>query len=68
MNFPDFLVVGVARAGTTALQSYLQQHPQIFLPAQKEPCFFCFVDEELRYKKGKFAFAVTNFKIGRAHV
>ena len=57
---PKFLVVGTARAGTTALNHYLNQHPQIFLPAQKEPCFFCFVDEELRYKKGKFSFAVTN--------
>ena len=62
MNNPEFLVVGAARAGTTALQNYLQQHPQIFLPSQKEPCFYCFADEELRYKKGKFAFAITDFK------
>ena len=62
MNDPNFLVVGTARAGTTALQNYLQQHPQIFLSTQKEPCFYCFVDEKLRYKKGKFAFAVTDCK------
>ncbi len=62
MNDPKFLVVGAARAGTTALHNYLQQHPEVFLPAQKEPCFFCFADEELRYKKGKFAFAVTDYK------
>ena len=62
MTYPQFLVVGTARAGTTALQNYLQQHPQLFLTQQKEPCFYCFVDEELRYKKGKFAFSVTDFK------
>lgn len=60
MNDPKFLVVGAARSGTTALHHYLQQHKEIFLPAQKEPCFFCFVDEQLRYKNGKFAFAITD--------
>ena len=62
MTNPQFLIVGTARAGTTALQNYLQQHPQLFLSTQKEPCFYCFADEELRYKKGKFAFAVTEYK------
>ncbi len=59
MRLPDFLVVGAARAGTTALHYYLRQHPGLFLPAQKEPCFFCFNGEKLNYKNGKFAFAVT---------
>ena len=62
MNVPEFLVVGAARAGTTALQYLLRQHPQIFLPTQKEPCFFCFVDGKINYTKGKFAFAVTEIK------
>ncbi len=62
MNDPNFLVVGTARAGTTALHNYLKQHQQIFLPEQKEPCFYCFADEELRYKKGKFAFSITDYK------
>ncbi len=59
MKDPKFIVVGTARAGTTALNNYLHQHPQIFLPAQKEPCFFCFAGKKLKYKKGKFAFAIT---------
>jgi hypothetical protein len=37
---PDFLVVGVPKAGTTALYAALVQHPQLFLPGVKEPKFF----------------------------
>ncbi len=62
MNVPQFLVVGTARAGTTSLQHYLHQHPQIFLPTVKEPCFFSFADGRISYKKGKFAFAITDMK------
>ena len=35
MRLPDFLIVGTARAGTTALHYYLRSHPEIFLPTQK---------------------------------
>jgi hypothetical protein len=37
---PDFLVVGVPKAGTTALYAALIRHPQLFLPGVKEPKFF----------------------------
>jgi len=37
---PNLFVAGFARAGSTALASYLSQHPQIFVPAIKEPHFF----------------------------
>lgn len=37
---PDFFIVGVFKAGTTALYEYLRQHPQIFMPFHKEPLFF----------------------------
>jgi hypothetical protein len=59
MNDPDFLIVGAARCGTTALYYYLRQHPHVFLPDQKEPCYYCFAGERPTYKKGKFAFAIT---------
>ena len=38
---PDFFIVGAPRCGTTALYHYLRQHPQIFMPHRKEPCYFC---------------------------
>jgi Sulfotransferase family len=40
MPLPDFLVIGVPKAGTTALHAALAAHPRLFLPAVKEPKFF----------------------------
>lgn len=41
-NWPSFLIAGTARSGTTALHEHLGKHPDIFMPLQKEPCFFTF--------------------------
>ncbi len=38
--FPNFFIIGVPKAGTTSLHRYLNQHPQIFLPKEKEPNAF----------------------------
>lgn len=40
MRRPDFFIVGAPKCGTTALDHYLKQHPEIFLPDRKEPQFF----------------------------
>src|SRR6266446_2704827 len=37
---PNFFIVGAPRCGTTALYSYLRQHPDVFLPEYKEPHYF----------------------------
>jgi hypothetical protein len=37
---PDFLVIGAGKSGTTSIDKYLDQHPQIFVPRSKEPNFF----------------------------
>lgn len=37
---PDFLVIGAQRGGTTWLFRCLKEHPEIFLPEQKELHFF----------------------------
>ena len=39
-RMPNFLIIGAAKAGTTALYYYLKQHPQIFMSPVKEPNFF----------------------------
>ena len=39
-TLPDFAVVGVARAGTTSLASWLAQHPELHLSPVKETNFF----------------------------
>ena len=35
-----FLVVGAQKSGTTALAAYLREHPQLFIPEEKELHFF----------------------------
>lgn len=37
---PSFLVVGAAKAGTTSIYRYLQQHPSIYMPRVKESHYF----------------------------
>jgi hypothetical protein len=37
---PNFLVIGTMKGGTSSLYRYLLDHPQIFMPALKEPLFF----------------------------
>jgi hypothetical protein len=39
-RLPDFFIVGQPKAGTTALYEMLRRHPEVFMPAGKEPWFF----------------------------
>jgi len=39
-RLPNFLVIGVAKAGTTALYEHLRAHPDVFMSGVKEPNFF----------------------------
>jgi hypothetical protein len=40
MRKPDFFIVGAPKCGTTAMQEYLRQHPDIFMPEVKESHYF----------------------------
>lgn len=44
MTCPSFLIVGTAKAGTTSLYAYLDQHPEVFMSEVKEPHFFSWED------------------------
>ena len=46
MVLPNFLLIGAAKAGTTSLWSYLAQHPEVYLPENKEPNYFAFADAQ----------------------
>ncbi|MBE9192590.1 sulfotransferase [Gloeocapsopsis crepidinum LEGE 06123] len=50
MTMPNFLVVGAAKAGTTALYYYLKQHPQIYMSPEKEPKFFALEGDKLDFR------------------
>ncbi len=45
---PGFICVGGAKCGTTSLYEYLRQHPQIFLPDQKELHYFSYPELIMR--------------------
>ncbi|MDA9981344.1 sulfotransferase domain-containing protein [Gammaproteobacteria bacterium] len=54
----DFIVIGAQKSATTSLYRYLQQHPKIFMPADKEAPFF---SHDRLYQSGWEAFAGTQF-------
>ena len=37
---PNFFIVGAPKCGTTALYTYLAEHPDVFMPTFKEPHYF----------------------------
>lgn len=39
---PTFLIIGAGKSGTTALNWYLSQHPDIFMCPKREPDFFAY--------------------------
>lgn len=39
-HLPNFVIIGAAKAGTTSLHHYLEQHPDIFMAERKELQFF----------------------------
>jgi hypothetical protein len=46
---PNFLIVGAARSGTTALARTLAQHPDVFITEPKEVHFLAHADEPVTY-------------------
>jgi hypothetical protein len=48
MRKPDFFIVGAPKCGTSALCTYLKQHPEIFIAQLKELHFF---GSDVRYPK-----------------
>ena len=44
---PNFVVIGAAKAGTTALYWYLAEHPEVFMSPMKETNYFAYgLDDE----------------------
>lgn len=40
MNSPDFLIIGAQKSGTSWLHRQLRQHPDVFMPPDKDAPFF----------------------------
>lgn len=63
MKLPNFLVAGFPKCGSTSLHYYFNEHPDIFMPQQKELHFFTY-DILVRQNKGKGDREVKKFHIG----
>ncbi|VEP16607.1 Sulfotransferase [Hyella patelloides LEGE 07179] len=50
MTLPNFLIIGAAKAGTTSLYKYLEQHPDVYMSSFKEPGFFAFEGQTLNFQ------------------
>lgn len=59
---PNFLIVGAAKSGTTALHQYFQQHPEIYMTPSKETNFFAFEGKSLQFQ-GPGDEAINSFSI-----
>jgi hypothetical protein len=53
MVLPNFFIIGAAKAGTTSLHYYLDQHPEIQMSSDKEPHFFCGPENGFPYAMGR---------------
>jgi hypothetical protein len=51
---PNFIIIGAAKAGTTALYHYLREHPQTFLSPLKETNYFAYGLDD----RGQFLYGV----------
>jgi Sulfotransferase domain len=68
-QLPDFYVIGSGKAGTTALNDFLCQHPQIHMNPLKEPHYFStdlMFERGLDWYKGLYADAQPNQICGEA--
>jgi hypothetical protein len=55
-NGPDFLGIGMERAGTSWVFTQLAAHPQIWVPPIKELHFFDVIDPQARYLKHRYRY------------
>jgi hypothetical protein len=64
MRLPDFVILGAMKAGTTSLFRWLEQHPDVALPEDKEPAFFS-RDERWQRGLGEYATLFAQLPAGR---
>jgi hypothetical protein len=64
MTLPNFMIIGVAKAGTTSLYHYLDQHPQVFMCPDKGTNFFGYEDaRHWRWLDESAAPSLQNFPV-----
>lgn len=56
---PNLFVIGAAKSGTTSLYTFLSEHPEIFMPREKEPQFFI---NDMLYRQGTQSYIRRHFR------
>lgn len=62
MPLPNFIIIGAAKAGTTSLFRYVNEHPEVYMSPVKEPRFFSLEGLELDPNDPVQQTAVTTFE------
>ncbi len=62
-QMPSFLIIGAAKAGTTALHAYIKQHPQVYVSHTKETNFFALENQPLNFTGPGDDKAVNSFSV-----
>lgn len=57
-RLPNLFIIGATKSGSTALYSYINQHPQVYMSSVKEPQFFS--NDDL-YRRGMEYYLSTFF-------
>lgn len=65
-RLPTFFLAGAERSGTTTLARYLDAHPDVYIPREKEVHFFDLADRPLDAYQQRFAAAGNAVAIGDA--
>ena len=65
-RLPSFLIIGVPKAGTTSLASYVGAHPQVFMSAEKELNYFNRKKKRQEWYRAQFAGAGGAKAVGEA--
>lgn len=60
-KFPDFLVVGPQRTGSTWLSRNLRVHPEIFFSSPKEIYYFSTLKKEIKPQKSELSWYLQHF-------
>lgn len=53
MRLPNFIIGGVIKGGTTSLNYYLKQHPDVFMSRFKEPRYFAYEPDNPDHVEGR---------------
>lgn len=61
MSYPDFLGIGMKRAGTSWLYSQMSMHPQIWMSLIKEMHYFDSIDPKLNEKSRRYSIHLKRF-------